>query len=87
MWLTVEGSGVCWRASEGVGPSGRARVVSGEVVVVFLWTHTPRLDEKNRVILPAKFRDALAQGLVMTKGQDRCLVIWTSSGFAEYAAS
>ena len=34
-------------------------------------------DEKNRVILPAKFRDALADGLVMTKGQDRCLVVWT----------
>ena len=53
---------------------------------MFLGTHTPRLDEKNRVILPAKFREALAGGLVMTKGQDRCLVVWTSEGFGEYAA-
>jgi len=54
---------------------------------VFLGTHSPRLDDKNRVILPAKFRDALAEGLVMTKGQDRCLVVWTRTGFADYAES
>ncbi len=55
--------------------------------MVFLGTHSPRLDDKNRVILPAKFREALAEGLVMTKGQDRCLVVWTATGFAEYAAA
>jgi MraZ protein len=43
------------------------------------------LDDKNRVILPAKFREALADGVVMTKGQDRCLVVWTQDGFATYA--
>ncbi len=53
---------------------------------MFLGTHTPLLDEKNRLILPAKFRDALSVGLVMTKGQDRCLVIWTGEGFTDYAA-
>ena len=52
---------------------------------MFLGTHTPRLDEKNRVILPAKFRDELSMGLVITKGQDRCLVVWTEAGFATYA--
>ena len=54
---------------------------------MFLGTHSPRLDDKNRVILPAKFREALAEGLVMTKGQDRCLVVWTRTGFADYAES
>ena len=53
---------------------------------MFLGTHSPRLDDKNRVILPAKFREALAAGLVITKGQDRCLVVWTSEGFVDYAA-
>lgn len=57
------------------------------VVVVFLGTHKPRLDDKHRVILPAKFREDLADGLVMTKGQDRCVVIWTKAGFAHYAES
>lgn len=27
---------------------------------MFLGTHTPRLDDKGRLILPAKFRDELA---------------------------
>jgi MraZ protein len=81
-WLTVEESGVCWRAAEGTALRSRRQ----EVVVVFLGTHKPRLDEKNRVILPAKFREALGPGLVMTKGQDRCVVIYTAEGFAEYAA-
>ncbi|WP_240675000.1 division/cell wall cluster transcriptional repressor MraZ [Cellulomonas endophytica] len=41
----------------------------------FLGTYTPRLDEKGRVVLPAKFRARLAGGLVMTRGQERCLYL------------
>ena len=44
----------------------KSSLVAREVVAVFLGTHTPLLDEKNRVILPAKFREALASGLVMS---------------------
>lgn len=44
-------------------------------VAPFLGTHTPRLDEKGRLILPAKFRAAFAPGLVMTRGQERCLYL------------
>jgi MraZ protein len=55
------------------------------VVTVFLGTHSPRLDDKNRVILPARYRDHLADGLVMSKGQDRCVVVWTKAGFAQYS--
>jgi MraZ protein len=53
-----------------------------EVVAVFLGTHTPRLDDKGRLILPAKFRDELAEGLVVTKGQERCLYVWPQAEFA-----
>jgi len=49
---------------------------------VFLGTHEPRLDEKGRLILPAKFRDELASGLVITKGQERCLFVFPSAEFA-----
>ena len=31
----------------------------------FMGTYTPKLDEKGRLILPAKFRDRLAEGLVV----------------------
>jgi MraZ protein len=49
---------------------------------LFLGTHEPRLDEKGRLILPAKFRDELASGLVITKGQERCLYVFPSTEFA-----
>ena len=41
--------------------------------MVFLGTHTPRLDDKGRLALPARFRAELAGGLVITKGQEHCL--------------
>jgi MraZ protein len=48
---------------------------------VFLGTHAPRLDDKGRLFLPAKFRDELAEGLVITKGQERCLYVWPIAEF------
>jgi MraZ protein len=50
---------------------------------MFLGTYTPSLDDKGRLILPARFREELAAGLVVTKGQERCLAVWTVAGFAE----
>jgi MraZ protein len=52
---------------------------------VFLGTHTPRLDEKGRLILPAKYREELASGLVITKGQERCLYVFPQEEFARRA--
>jgi MraZ protein len=52
---------------------------------MLLGTHTPRLDDKGRVVLPAKFRDELAPGVVLTKGQDRCVVVWPAAEFASFA--
>jgi MraZ protein len=48
---------------------------------VFLGTHTPRLDEKGRLFLPAKYREELAGGLVITKGQERCLYVFPVAEF------
>ena len=50
---------------------------------MFLGTHTPKLDEKGRLILPAKYRDELADGLVITRFQERCLAIWPIRAFVE----
>jgi MraZ protein len=52
---------------------------------VFLGTHTPRLDDKGRLFLPAKFRDRLASGLVVTKGQERCLYVFPADEFLRVA--
>jgi MraZ protein len=48
---------------------------------MFLGTHEPKLDEKGRLILPAKFREELSSGLVITKGQERCLYVFPQSEF------
>ncbi len=50
---------------------------------MFLGTHSPRLDEKGRLILPARFREQLAAGLVVTRGQERCLYVFPMRGFEE----
>lgn len=48
---------------------------------MFLGTYSPRLDDKGRLILPAKFRDRLADGLVVTRGQERCLYVFEMDEF------
>lgn len=48
---------------------------------MFLGTYTPRLDEKGRIILPAKYRDELANGLVLTRGQERCIYVFSQREF------
>ena len=52
---------------------------------MFLGTYNPRLDEKGRLFLPAKFRDELAGGVVITRGQERCLYVFTRAAFAAKA--
>jgi MraZ protein len=52
----------------------------------FMGTFTPRLDEKGRLFLPAKFRDRLAEGVVVTRGQEKCLVVWPNDVFEAEAA-
>ena len=50
---------------------------------MFFGTYTPKLDDKGRLILPAKFRDELAEGLVVTRGQERCLYVWSLEEFGK----
>ena len=48
---------------------------------MFFGTYTPKLDEKGRLFLPAQFRDQLTEGLVVTRGQERCLTVWSLEDF------
>ena len=50
---------------------------------MLLGTYTPKLDEKGRLILPAKFREELADGVVLTRGQDRCIYVFSNVEFEE----
>src|SRR3954452_7055011 len=51
---------------------------------MFSGTYTPKLDDKGRLILPAKFREEMKEGLVITRGQDRALDIRTREQFDEF---
>jgi MraZ protein len=48
---------------------------------MFFGTYAPRIDDKGRLTLPAKFRDQLAEGLVVTRGQERCVTVWPLDDF------
>lgn len=50
---------------------------------MFLGTHTPRLDEKGRIILPAKFREELFGGVVLARGHERCVYVFSRPTFQE----
>jgi MraZ protein len=52
---------------------------------VFLGTHSPRLDDKGRLILPAKFREQMEEGVVVTRGQERCLYVFPAAEFTRIA--
>lgn len=53
---------------------------------MFLGTYSPKLDDKGRLILPAKFREDLAEGVVLTRGQDRCIYVFSSDEFEGFHA-
>lgn len=50
---------------------------------MFLGTYEPKLDDKGRIILPAKFRDELAGGVVITRGQENCLYVFSTREFED----
>lgn len=52
---------------------------------MFLGSHFPRLDDKGRLILPARFREQLESGVVVTRGQERCLYLFPTEEFTRLA--
>jgi MraZ protein len=50
-------------------------------MMTFSGQSQPKLDEKGRLILPAKWREALGDGVYLTKGQDRCVSLYTATEF------
>jgi MraZ protein len=51
---------------------------------MFSGTFRPRLDDKGRLFLPAKFREAMGGGLVITRGQERSIDVRTQADFAAF---
>ena len=49
------------------------------------YEHT--LDEKNRLTLPARFRTAMAGGLVLTRGLDSCVEVYPAADWTALVES
>lgn len=48
---------------------------------MFMGSYDPKMDEKGRVILPARFRDDLEGGVVLTRGQEHCIYCFPVAEF------
>ena len=51
------------------------------MVLGLIGTYEPKLDEKGRFILPAKLREKLGGEVILTRGQERCIYVFTATAF------
>ncbi len=49
------------------------------------YEHT--IDDKNRLTLPARFRQSFADGVVITRGIEPCLAVYTKNGWEDFSSS
>ncbi len=52
---------------------------------MFLGEYKHSIDIKGRLAVPAKFRDALKSGAIVTRGLDRCLWLFEKSEWGPFA--
>ena len=67
---------------EPVEPDSSAPVVPP----LLLGTYNPKIDAKGRMAIPAKMRAQLGEGMVMARGQERCVYLLPQSEFRRIAA-
>ena len=80
-----------WRWFKALKPSllddgsTQASGVMAGLPPLLLGTYTPKIDAKGRMALPAKFRSQLGPGMVMARGQERCVYLLPQSEFRRIA--
>jgi transcriptional regulator MraZ len=52
--------------------------------VAFRGTFDYSLDAKNRLTVPAKFRAALSDGVVLAKGVETCVELWPTAAYESF---
>jgi MraZ protein len=56
--------------------------------MLFLGAYPYSMDERGRIPIPPRFRDAFLTGVILTQGTpDRCVRVYPQTGFEETAAS
>jgi MraZ protein len=60
--------------------------LKGSIAQMFLGQFQHTLDDKGRLMIPARYRDLLAAGAYITQGFDKCLMVMTDSHFNEVYA-
>jgi len=55
--------------------------------MAFRGTFDYTLDAKNRLTVPAKFRTALSDGVVLAKGVDACVEVWRPGDYDGYTST
>ena len=59
--------------------------MTADLPPLLLGTYTPKIDAKGRMALPAKFRSQLGPGMVMARGQERCVYLLPQMEFRRIA--
>jgi MraZ protein len=54
---------------------------------MLLGEHDHALDDKNRLTLPAKLRQSFSDGVVLARGMDGCLAVYTRDGWNSFVDS
>ncbi len=52
--------------------------------MAFRGTFDYSLDAKNRLTVPAKFRNVLGESVVLAQGVERCVAVWRSEDYDAY---
>lgn len=76
MWEEVVQSG------KDAGTPGVHQLI-GIIAQMFLSQFNHNLDDKGRLMIPARYRDLLAAGAYITQGFDKCLMVMTDGYFKE----
>jgi MraZ protein len=50
---------------------------------MFLGQYQHSVDDKGRLMIPARFRESLAEGAFITQGFDKCLMVMTDAYFKQ----
>ena len=79
----MDNSGAKWYSYQPAPGGGSGPASKEGKPAVFLGEYQHSVDDKGRMVLPSRFRSGLADGCVVTKGQERCLFVFPMARWRE----